>query len=50
MAVKYSQWPYKIPTFSIPRLSEIYPKLDFWFENVPSGIPGPANIFGERTP
>jgi hypothetical protein len=28
----------KIPTSSIARPSKIYPKLDFWFENIPSGI------------
>jgi hypothetical protein len=29
-----------LPTFFIPRASKIYPKLDFWFENIPSGNPG----------
>jgi hypothetical protein len=28
-----------IPTFYIPRPTKIYPKLDFWFENKPSGNP-----------
>jgi hypothetical protein len=27
----------KIPASSIARLSKIYPNLDFWFENIPSG-------------
>jgi hypothetical protein len=28
-----------IPTSSIARPSKIYPKWDFWFENIPSGNP-----------
>jgi hypothetical protein len=28
------------PTSSIARHSKIYPNLDFWFENKPSGNPG----------
>jgi hypothetical protein len=28
-----------LPTSSIARPSEIYPNLDFWFENMPSGNP-----------
>jgi hypothetical protein len=30
----------KIPTSSIARPSKIYPKWDFWFENIPSGNTG----------
>jgi hypothetical protein len=40
MAVKYSKWPYNIPTFPILRPSKICPNLDFWFENIPFGNPG----------
>jgi hypothetical protein len=28
-----------MPTFYIPRHSKIYPNLDSWFENKPSGNP-----------
>jgi hypothetical protein len=27
--------------YFIPRPSKIYPNLDFWFENTPSGNPAP---------
>jgi hypothetical protein len=37
MAVIYSKRPKNLPTFSISRLSKIYPDRDFWFENIPSG-------------
>jgi hypothetical protein len=37
MAVKF-QVAIKIPNFSIPRSSKIYPNV--WFENKPSGNPG----------
>jgi hypothetical protein len=49
--LKYMKWSWSIPivrkifqmvlksTFSHPRLSKIYPNLDFWFENKPSGNP-----------
>jgi hypothetical protein len=30
----------KIPTSSIARPSKIYPKWDFWFENITSGNTG----------
>jgi hypothetical protein len=40
MAVIYSKCPLDIPTFFIPRHAKIYPNLDFWFENIPSGNPG----------
>jgi hypothetical protein len=36
----YSKWSKNTPTFSIPRPSKIYPNLDFWFEDIPSGNPG----------
>jgi hypothetical protein len=39
MAIIYSKWSLNITTFNIPRPSKIYPKLDFWFENKPSGNP-----------
>jgi hypothetical protein len=39
MAVNYTKWSYNIQTFFILRPSEIYPNLDFWFENKPSGNP-----------
>jgi hypothetical protein len=39
MYVIHSNWPYNIPTFSIPRPSMIYPNWDIWFENIPSGNP-----------
>jgi hypothetical protein len=29
-----------MPTSSIARPSKIYPKIGFWFENMPSGNPG----------
>jgi hypothetical protein len=37
MAIKYSKWPYKIPTFSILRPTKIYPNRDFRNENIPCG-------------
>jgi hypothetical protein len=37
MAVIYSKWPPTILNIFIPRPSKIYPNLDFWFENLPSG-------------
>jgi hypothetical protein len=39
MAVIYAKWPINIPFFFFPRHSKIYPNLDFWFENIPSGNP-----------
>jgi hypothetical protein len=39
MAVIYSKWPWNMSTVSIPRATKIYPKWDFWFENIPSGNP-----------
>jgi hypothetical protein len=39
MAVKYTKWLINIPTFAIPRLSKIYPKRNFWNENILSGNP-----------
>jgi hypothetical protein len=35
MAIKYTKTK-NIPTASIARPSQIYPNLDFWFENVVS--------------
>jgi hypothetical protein len=61
MTTKYTKWPknisngrkidqivikYKNKRFSIARPSKIYPNLDFWFENKPSG--NPANELHER--
>jgi hypothetical protein len=40
-AVKYTKWTLNIPTSSLARPSKIYPTLDFWFENAPSGNPAP---------
>jgi hypothetical protein len=34
----------KIPTFPIPRPSNVYPNWDFWSENIPSG--NPARYYG----
>jgi hypothetical protein len=39
-SVKWTKCPKNIPTSSIARPSKIYPNLDFWFENKPSGNPG----------
>jgi hypothetical protein len=38
-AVKYTKWTKNIPAPSIVRPSNVYPNLDFWLENVPSGNP-----------
>jgi hypothetical protein len=35
-----TKWPQNIPTSSIARPSKIYSNCDFWFEKIPSGIPG----------
>jgi hypothetical protein len=32
-----------MPTSSVARPSKIYPNWDFWFETIPSGIPGPLH-------
>jgi hypothetical protein len=39
MSPRHSEWPYNIPTFSIPRPSKFYPNWDFGLENIPSGNP-----------
>jgi predicted phosphoadenosine phosphosulfate sulfurtransferase len=44
MGKKYSKLPRNTPTFSIPRLSKMYPIWDFWNENIPSGNPGPLYL------
>jgi hypothetical protein len=52
MAIKFTIWPYlkytkrpsNIPTSSIIRLSKIFPKWDFGFENIPSGNPDSAGV------
>jgi hypothetical protein len=36
---KLTKRPQIIPTYSVARPSKIYPNLDFWFENKPSGNP-----------
>jgi hypothetical protein len=48
MSIKYTalqqnipKGPLNIPTTSIARPSKIYPNLDYWFENIPSGDPEP---------
>jgi hypothetical protein len=57
MAVKYTNCQYLIPNghkifqpFSNSRLSQIYPNWDFWFENIPSGNPGPQEKSMEKNP
>jgi hypothetical protein len=49
-----TKWPYYIQNglriyqpFSITRPSNIYPNLDFWFENKPSGNPDAQFGFGK---
>jgi hypothetical protein len=48
MSIKCTKWPKYIPkgqrTFSIPRLSQVYPNWDFGFEKKTSGNPGPTNV------
>jgi hypothetical protein len=44
MAIIYLKWPTNLTTFSIPGLFKIYPNLDFWFENKPSGNHGLGNV------
>jgi hypothetical protein len=39
MSIKYDKRPSVHKTSSIARPSKIYPNLDFWFENKPSGNP-----------
>jgi hypothetical protein len=39
MAVKYTKFILNIPKSYIARPFKIYPLLDFWFENIPSGNP-----------
>jgi hypothetical protein len=38
--VKWTKCPWNIPSSSIATPSKIYPNIDFWFENKPSGNPG----------
>jgi hypothetical protein len=47
VAIKYIKWAKYIPnghntyqTSFTARDSKIYPNLNFWFENIPSGNPG----------
>jgi hypothetical protein len=47
MATKYTKWPQRIPNgrqMAIKYNNIIYPNWDFWFENMPSGNPGPNDI------
>jgi hypothetical protein len=37
MAVKIPNGNKNLPKLSIPRPSKIYPNLDIWYENIPSG-------------
>jgi hypothetical protein len=37
---QYFQMTIEYTNFFIPRPSKIYPTLDFWLENIPSGNPG----------
>jgi hypothetical protein len=39
MAIKQIKWAKCILIFSIPRPSKLYPKWDFWYENIPIGNP-----------
>jgi hypothetical protein len=39
MAIKWTKWPYSIPTSSIARPVKINPNWYVWFENIPSGNP-----------
>jgi hypothetical protein len=39
-----------MPTPSTARPSKIYPNWDFWFENIPSGNPGPMELVSELVP
>jgi hypothetical protein len=34
-----NQMAIQLPTYSIARPSKIYPRWNFWFENMPSGNP-----------
>jgi hypothetical protein len=43
MAVKSTKWTQNIPTSSIARHSKIFPNMDFWLENIPSGNPAPSH-------
>jgi hypothetical protein len=40
-AIKQTKWLLNIPTSFVARPSKIYPNLEFWFENMPSGNPEP---------
>jgi hypothetical protein len=43
IAIKYSmESDANLQRFSILSPSKIFPKSDFWFENIPSGNPGPG--------
>jgi hypothetical protein len=44
---KIDRIPKNKPTSSIARPSKIYPKLDFWLENIPSGNLGKAAAAAE---
>jgi hypothetical protein len=48
MVTKYTEWLYNRPKCrkisSLARPSKIYPNMDFWFENMPSGNPGLRNF------
>jgi hypothetical protein len=39
MAGIYIPNDHKIPSFSTPMPSKIYPNWHFWYENIPSGNP-----------
>jgi hypothetical protein len=42
MYINYTKWLWNSPNahkLSIVRLFKNYPKMDFWFENIPSGNP-----------
>jgi hypothetical protein len=42
---KWTKCPLNIPTSSIAIPSKMYPNLEFWLENKPSGNPGSVSLF-----
>jgi hypothetical protein len=50
MAVKKTHWPLNLTTSFIAIRAKIYPILEFWFENIPSGNPGPGQGYQTSYP